>query len=132
MPEFRASFRVMKKDLDPSEVSRVLGLTPDYCHTQGDPRIGKSGRRYSDFSEGFWELKSNLDMSEPLTAHLAKLVGILRNHDAALIQLRELNHEMDIFVGVFDEGGNAMFTLDNDVIQTLSSLRLDVTFDVYP
>lgn len=132
MPEFRASFRVMRTDLESAEVSNLLNLTPHHCHQRGDPRISRSGKRFSDFTEGLWELRAALDLSESLTTHLTVLANTLHERKAALVRLRELGYEMDIFVGVFDEGGNTTFTLESEVMRTLSRLGLEIVFDVYP
>lgn len=77
MADFRATFRIMAEDLNPTEISDLLGLTPDHAHSQGSPRIGKSGRQYSNFKEGLWELRSRLPLSNSLADHLTALIDVL-------------------------------------------------------
>ena len=131
MADITASFRVMSEDLDSDEVSRVLGLSPHHTHLRGSPRIGHSGHRYSDFSEGLWELRSVLGVSEPLDAHLRGLATILEVRKEALSRLRDLGHELDIFVGIFDEGGNTMIKLKAETLARISNIDVPLIFDVY-
>lgn len=121
----------MKGDLKPLEISTFLGLTPSHVHERGDPRVGDSGRRYSDYSEGLWELRSTLNESAPLDEHLRALLLILRDRGSLLQDLRASGHVLDIFAGVFAEGGNATVTLDAGLLRELGELGLSVVFDVY-
>jgi Domain of unknown function (DUF4279) len=122
----------MRESLEPSEISSLMGLKPSHSHRKGDPHIGRSGRRFSDFSQGLWELRSALPSEAPLTTHLKDLAGLLEERVGILDQLRSSDHAMDIFIGVFDEGGNTMFVLEDEAVQMFARLHLDIVFDVYP
>jgi hypothetical protein len=131
MVEVSASFRIMGKNLRPSVVTEMLGLDPDHSHELGSPRVGNSGRRYSDFSEGLWELRSKLTASASPADHLRAFVAILIEQQSALRSLRDLGYTMNIFVGIFDDSGNVMFKVESQLMKAVASLEIDVVLDVY-
>jgi len=36
---YRVSFRVASFELDPNEITRLLGIEPDHAHKKGDPNF---------------------------------------------------------------------------------------------
>ncbi|HEX6903867.1 MAG TPA: DUF4279 domain-containing protein [Thermoanaerobaculia bacterium] len=132
MTTFSLSFRVMGTDLDPDLVSQILGMEPSQSHKKGDPNIGKSGRRYSDFSEGLWALSLQSKEANNLEERLSTIVELLRDREKELKSLRELGYRMDIFVGVFGEStGNLGFSIDSNLLSALGKLGLTLDFDIY-
>ena len=53
MVSTKASFRIIGKDLDPSEITNLLHMHPDQLHRCGDPNMSKSGRSFAS-SERIW------------------------------------------------------------------------------
>lgn len=131
MPTFSVSFRVMGADLVPGEVSDLLGLKPDEAHRKGDPNIGRSGRRYSDFSEGLWALRSSADEGDPPDRHLSELLARLNGCAALLGELRRQGYRMDVFIGVFGIEGNSGFSIDPEISRKLGELGTKLEFDLY-
>lgn len=74
---YSASFRIMAKDLDPKEISLLLGMSPDDAYKRGDPNWGEQGRRYSDFSEGLWSLASDVSRDQPPAVHIKDITNRL-------------------------------------------------------
>lgn len=129
--EVRVGFRVMGSDLEPSEVSRLLGLQATESHKRGDARIGQSGRRYSDYSEGLWAWQPPVSETAPLAEHLNALVDVLGPKAALLQRLREWGLRMDIFVGLFGPDSRFGFVLSPELLHRLGDLGIAVDFDVY-
>jgi hypothetical protein len=127
----KAAFRVMGPDLDPAAVSQLLDLEPTEAHRRGDPRVGKSGRRYSDFSEGLWGWRPDLAESEPLAEHLRALLDVLEPKAMGLQQLKEIGLRLDLFVGVFGSEGNFALILEQELLSRLGRLGVDLVLDVY-
>jgi len=69
MVSTKASFRIMGKDLDPSDITNLLHLHPDQFHRCSDPNMSKSGRRYADYTEGLWALDSSVDETRAIDEH---------------------------------------------------------------
>lgn len=127
----KAAFRVMGPDLDPAVVSQLLELEPTEAHRRGDPRVGKSGRRYSDFAEGLWGWRTDLAKSEPLAEHLRALLDVLEPKAMAFQQLQEMGLRLDLFVGVFGSEGNFALILEQELLSRLARLGVDLVLDVY-
>jgi hypothetical protein len=132
MATFSARFRIMGADLDPEAISSRLNFKPDQSHRRGDPNYGKSGRRYSDFSEGLWSVKSNLPDTDPLDDHLAFLIDKLRGRASVLNELQQQGYRTDVYVGAFgEETGNLGFSISNASLRALGDLGLKLELDVY-
>ena len=128
---FTVSFRVMGEEVDPEEVSDLLGLQPSVAHRLGDPRYGKSGRRYADHSEGLWALHSPLGEDEPLADHLQYVELKLRGKEAVLRELGSRGCRLDCFIGVFEIGDGDEIVLAASELKSLGALGLDIRFDLY-
>src|SRR6266702_3826616 len=96
MVSTKASFRIMGKDLDPSEITNLLHMHPDQAHRCGDPHISESGRRYADYTEGLWALDSSVDETHAIDAHLEALVAKLWQHRDLLQEFRNRGYKIDI------------------------------------
>lgn len=127
----KAGFRVMGPALDPAAVSQLLELEPTQAHRRGDPRVGKSGRRYSNFAEGLWGWRPDLAESEPLAEHLRALLDVLEPKAMVIQGLKELGLRLDLFVGVFGPEGNFALILEEELLSRLGRLGVDLVLDVY-
>lgn len=127
----KAAFRVMGPDLEPEVVSQLLGLEPTEAHRRGDPRVGKSGRRYSDFAEGLWGWRPDLAESEPLAEHLRALLDVMEPKAVRLQRLKEMGLRLDLFVGVFGSAGNFALILEQELLSRLGRLGADLVLDMY-
>jgi len=132
MVSTKASFRIMGKALDPSEITNLLHMHPDQAHRCGDPNIGKSGRRYADYTEGLWALHSSVDETHTIDAHLDALVTKLWQHRDLLQEFRKRGYKMDIYVGIFGIDDNVGFVLKNPLLRRVMQLGIDLDLDLYP
>src|SRR5215471_11456419 len=101
MVSTKVSFRIMGKDLDPSEITNLLQMHPDQSHRCGDPHISKSVHRYADYTEGLWALESSMDETHAIDAHLEALVAKLWQHRDLLQEFSNRGYTIDIFIGIF-------------------------------
>jgi len=129
MAKLSATFRVIGHDLVPDDISLLLGREPDEAHGKGDPRLGESGRRYSDFTTGLWAIDSPKE-EKPLSEHLRELLGKLEGCGAVIRNLQEQGYRVDIFVGVFG-GANIELVIPSDILRKLGDLNLELIIDVY-
>jgi hypothetical protein len=106
----KASFRIIGKDLDPSEITNLLKIHPDQFHRCGDSNMSKVGRRYADFTEGLWALHSPADETQSIDAHLEALVAKLWKH----------------------RDDNLGFVLKNTLLTRVMQLGVDLDLDLYP
>jgi Domain of unknown function (DUF4279) len=121
----------MGKDLDPEEISQLLGMSPDVAHKRGDPNWGKQGRRYSDFSEGLWSLKSALSRDQLPAEHIKDITDKLAGREEVLEILRQRGYRIDIFIGIFGADGNSGFDLPANISGVVGRLGINLEFDLY-
>ena len=132
MVSTKASFRIMGKDLDPSEITNLLHMPPDQSHRCGDPNISKSGRTYADYTEGLWALHSSVDETSAIDAHLETLVTKLWQHRDRLQEFKKRGYKIDICVGIFGIDDNMGFVLKNTLLRRVVQLGVDLDLDLYP
>lgn len=132
MVSTKASFRIMGKDLDPSEITNLLHMPPDQSHRCGDPHISKSGRRYADYTEGLWALDSSVNETHSIDEHLEAFVTKLWKHRDLLQEFRNRGYKIDIFVGIFGIDDNLGFVLKNTLLRRVMQLGVDLDLDLYP
>jgi hypothetical protein len=132
MVSTKASFRIIGKDLDPSEITNLLHMHPDQSHRCGDPNMSKSGRRYADYTEGLWAIDSAVDETHAIDAHLEALVTKLWQHRDLLQEFRNRGYRIDIFVGIFGIDDNMGLVLNNALLRRVMQLGVDLDLDLYP
>lgn len=131
MLEMIVTFRVTGSEVDPNEISVLLGLKPSSGHRRGDPHFGNEGRRYADFSEGLWALETTLEKTRPLKEHLDELGFLLADKEAILRGLRARAYDLEIFVGVFDIKNGDEVGLSAAQMRMWADLGVDIGFDLY-
>jgi hypothetical protein len=132
MVSTKASFRIMGKELDPSEITNLLHMHPDQSHRCGDPNISKSERRYADYTEGLWALHSSVDETSAIDAHLEALITKLWQHRNLLQEFKKRGYKLDIYVGIFGIDDNIGFVLKNTLLRRIMQLGVDLDLDLYP
>lgn len=128
----KASFRIIGKDLDPSEITNLLNMPPDQSHRCGDPNMSQPGHRYADYTEGLWALHSSVDETHAIDEHLEALVTKLWKHRDLLQEFRNRGYKVDIFVGIFGIDDNMGFVLKNTLLTRVIQLGVDLDLDLYP
>jgi Domain of unknown function (DUF4279) len=132
MVSTKASFRIMGKDLNPSEITTLLHMHPDQFHSCGDSNISKSGRRYADYTEGLWALDSSVDETRAIDEHLESFVTKLWEHRDLLQEFRKRGYKIDICIGIFGINDNTGFVLKNTLLSRVLQLGIDLDLDLYP
>jgi len=128
----KASFRIMGRDLDPSEITNLLHMHPDQFHRCGDPHMSQSGRRYADYTEGLWALHASVDETSAIDEQLEALVTKLWKHRDLLQEFRNRGYKIDICVGIFGIDDNMGFVLKNTLLRRIMQLGVDLDLDLYP
>ena len=126
-----ASLRIFGDDLDPDEITALLGGHPTSCERKGDLR-GKdpSGNDYF-FKQGGWRLKATPRSPADLDAQVREIFAGLTND---LVQWRALGarYKIDVFCGPFMQTGNDGFSLSPGAMTILSARGIEIGFDLYP
>ena len=133
---YKVSFRIGNDELNPLEITEILGISPDRAHQKGDPNtsISKKGKviNYSPFSTGVWALTSQADESATLECHLKSLLHILYPLKNELAEFSNRGYRMDMFCGAFmhnvEQPG---FEIDSDTLLQLGELNIALGICIY-
>ena len=122
------TFRVLGDDLDPPEVTRILGLTPTHAHRKGDAH-GRFRRR-----SGFWGIDSRVPRSGTVAQHCTELLAPLVNRADAIRELQRRAWFVGIHVSTFlgADRVSAPIRVDPDVSSRAAALGITIDVDVYP
>jgi hypothetical protein len=122
----------MGPELDPDEVTRLLGIEPEYAHRRGDANAGKGGRRYADYPEGMWKISSAEGEEATVEEHLLALLERIEPGRAGLARCQEQGLRTDVFVGYFAQGEPGGFGLAPETSRRLGELGVRLEVDYYP
>jgi hypothetical protein len=125
--EFCVSFTVKGDNLDPDEITRLLGASPTEAYHRGDA-IPRRNHTFTANS-GSWSIsteRSTRDIEEQLTELFAKL-----NSDPEVWRSLTNRYEADLFCGVFLSWFGHGFSMSPSLHRLLADRNLLITFDIY-
>ena len=124
------SLRVQGDELDPAEITRALGVQPDFSARKGEPRASRAGtviQRTGMWTRGVrqgaapaWDLESAV---RTLLADLPTDLGVWRE--------LARRHKLDVFCGLFMASENQGTDLSAATLLALGERGLMLRFDVY-
>lgn len=124
----KVSFRLSGDDLDPTEVSRLLGVEPTRAHAQGDTHSNSQGRVYYR-RFGLWLLRGSDDGEASLEEGL---IGMLdRLPPDAIVALVERGYKADFFCGLFLDHFNEGVVLSPSTLGRIARLGAELDLDIY-
>lgn len=124
------TLRIFGDDLNPAEVSRLLGCQPSIAYAKGDALIGRTIGRERIARTGSWRLKSDEDRGVDLAAQIEKLLSRV-NGDLDVWKKLAQKYEVELFCGLFLEDIARELWLSAEVLQPIADRRLNIGFDIY-
>jgi len=124
-----ASLRFFGDDLDPGEITRLLGASPTVGVRKGGVWLTASGAE-KIARRGSWRL--NVEDRSPgnLDAQIAELFGPLTT-DLAVWHELSSRFDADIFLGLFLQESNEGISLAPDTLRAVGSRGLLLDMDIY-
>jgi hypothetical protein len=123
-----ASFRVIHRDLNPADVTLLLGMQPTWAYKRGDSR----GERETSAPRGIWGFSTeDMVVSRDLRRHLDMLVDQLYDKVEQLNELRSRGYQLDVFCDWIRSGGTGGPTLSPRNMAGLSRLGLKIGFEFW-
>lgn len=123
-----ASLTIAGDDLDPAEVTALLGCTPTEAFRKGDAWSARHPNRH--WAHGIWILASALDRDVELETQIAHLLSQVSN-DAVAWQQISARFFSRIFCGIFMDQWNEGFGLTPTTLARLSTCGLHLDVDLY-
>jgi len=116
---------VYGEDLDPDEISSLLGCAPTRAHRRGDLR--KSG---TPWPQGCW---THAVEGTPPTGpeELVHLLLARLPTDEGLWKMLRARYRVTLGFGIFNEGWNRGFALSPEALRRIQAIGVGVDFDIY-
>lgn len=124
-----ATLRVFGDDLNPEEVSSLLGAEPTYMCRKGDARALTGGRVIIE-KRGSWRLSASRREPENLDGQVLELLGRLTQNLEVWKEL-STRYEVDLFCGVFMESSNDGLPLSPMTLLALGERGIKLDLDIY-
>ena len=125
--EFCVSLRVFG-NLDPAEITSLLGCQPTDAARTGDIVTSRSGRSRT-VPQGNWRLcteTSEISIEEQLIGLLARVTS-----DLSVWHALTARFDVDVFCGVFPAAEQHGFDLSPRLHRLLADRNLSIAFDIY-
>ena len=134
--KYKVSLRIQGDELDPSEITEMLCITPDKAHKKGDSNtaISKKGKliEFAPFKSGLWSINSKELDHMSLEQHIKSLLSLLYPLKNKFIELSDRGYEMDLFCGAFiHEVDQPGFSIGSDVLLKLGEMSIAIGICVY-
>lgn len=126
--EVTVTLRIFGDDLEPSEITTLLGCEPTRAQRKGGPRPGASPPRA--VTTGGWWLETDQPRDADLEAHVRNILSRCTGDLAAWRQITE-RFRADLFCGVFLNSWNNGYLLSPALLVLLAERRLQIGFDIY-
>lgn len=129
LSETAASLRFGGDDLDPAEISHLLGAIPTLAYRKGEPRFTPKGQKIVG-QTGLWMLSVERVRPGSLDAQIAELLAPLSQD---LVIWNDLSSRFGgaIFAGLFLESWNEGIGLERQTTLALGSRGLGLDMDIY-
>ncbi len=124
------TLRFFGEDLEPEELTRLLGAQPSRARRKGDRQTLSNGETrvagYGSWFFGYSQESSPVEIDEQLNSLLDKLTD-----DVAVWLDLTTRYDGDISCGLFLDGWNEGFSLTESTLKRLSERNLSIGFDIY-
>jgi hypothetical protein len=125
-----ASLRIIGDDLDPEEITRLLGCAPTRAEFKGQLLRGKSSARERIARTGRWSLEAADRAPDDLNDQIMEIVGRLTPDLDVWVSLAN-RFRMDLFSGLFMAKSNEGLTLLPEALLALGSRRIELGLCLY-
>ena len=124
-----ASLRIFGDDLQPEEVSRILGCAPTKAWPKGRVQVSKSGHEMIK-KTGAWLLHASDAEPENLDGQVVELLAKLTSDTATWAELGR-RFEVDLFCGWFMESSNEGVSVSPKTMFALAERGSGLSLDIY-
>lgn len=125
-----ASLRFFGDDLDPIELTQLLGGEPTYAIKKGELHTYSPNRPPRVARTGMWRLSSEYGEGDQLDSQVANILAALTSDLAAWADLVR-RFEVDMFCGVWLDEGNQGLALTSQTLLMLGQRGIELNLDIY-
>ena len=116
-------------DLDPTEITELLGCEPSFQHKKGQELFApKSGTRIARF--GMWYLEADWREPEDIDGQVSELLDKLSNDLTVWADL-SARFKIDLFVGLEMKETNEGLSISPETLRKLGERGIELGLDIY-
>ena len=124
-----ATLRFFGDDLDPDEISRLLGVLPTKSVRKGEVQRFPNGREVVP-RRGSWRLEVADRSPGDLSSQIVELLSAV-TEDLSVWSDLSLRYRGDVFCGLFMEEGNEGEELSPEAMFLMGARKLRLDLDIY-
>ncbi|MFK7944453.1 MAG: DUF4279 domain-containing protein [Paracoccaceae bacterium] len=125
-----ASLRFFGDDLDPDELTKLIGCPPTKSEQKGEEIVGRVTGQKRIARSGGWRLSAERREPGDIDAQISEILDQLTN-DTDVWQNLTARFRADIFCGLFMAEGNEGISLSHVTLEKLAARGLAIDFDIY-
>jgi len=125
-----ATLRIAGDDLQPAEISAVLGHAASKEQVKGEVFVGKVTGRSRTAKTGMWCLEATDTTPEDLDGQIAELLEKLTGNLSVWAQI-STRYEIDLFCGLFMKISNEGLSISAESLKALAERGIELSLDIY-
>lgn len=126
----QASLRVFGDDLDPADISQLLGAAPTKSALKGSEKICLISGKTRTAKTGSWHLSAVETAPENLNTQVVEILSCLTT-DLEVWQQLSRDYQLDMYCGLFMGHWNDGMSLSVDTMLALGQRGIALNFDIY-
>jgi len=122
--------RMVGKDLDPDEITNLLGLSP--CFSQPAASLKREFKKVCNSKDGHWSLKSRLRSNATLQNQVKDIYQQIKPKSKILKKILKNNIEADLSISVqpHEDLEYVGYMFPAEIINEFTSIGIDIRFSV--
>ncbi|WP_026221017.1 DUF4279 domain-containing protein [Thiofilum flexile] len=125
-----ASLRIAGDDLDPNEITALLGHIPTTQQVKGEVIVGKVTRQVRTVKIGMWRLKATESLPADLDQQIDEVLSKL-TPDLSVWEQLSTRYHMDLFCGLFMVESNEGLSISAKSMKALGERGIELGLDIY-
>jgi hypothetical protein len=128
--ESTASLRIMGDDLDPAEITGLLGCAPTQGERRGDRIVSPKSGHVRISKCGMWRLEAQRALPEDFDAQVHELLTKLSGDLSVWAAIRA-KYTVEVFSGLFMDGSMEGIVISAETVKSLGDRGVEIGFDIY-
>jgi hypothetical protein len=120
----------MGDELDPAEITKLLGTEPTHAEKKGDKIVGKKTGTVRIVKAGSWRLTADDREPEDLDGQIQEILSKTTQNFAVWQDLGK-RFEIDLFCGLFMNGTNEGLSISATSLKALGDRGIEIGLDIY-
>jgi len=125
-----AALRIMGDDLNPEDITRILGCQPTCKQIKGEELVGRKTGTIRIAKFGMWSLESISRQPGNIDAQIQELLGKLSPSIETWNEISS-RFEVDLFCGLFMDRSNEGISISAKSMTDLGIRGIELDLDIY-